>query len=239
MNTVNLYQEDPERVKKYARITGLLYLIVIFCAGFSQGVVRESVYVAGDAAMTAQNILNSISLFRWGLVTDLIAFTTDVAISVLLYILLRSVSRPLALAMAAFRLIAHPGIATVNLLNHYGAVKVLESSGMATEFSTSQLMAFSQFFMEMHHLGYLLAGVTFGVHCFLLGYLLIRSEKFPVFIGILMAGAALGYLIESFGFIIYPEYKAVFAWIVGISAALGEVTFCIWLIVKGIRSHEK
>ena len=55
---------DFESMKKYALITGLLYLVVIFCAGFSQGVVRESVYVAGDAAATAQNILNSASLFR-------------------------------------------------------------------------------------------------------------------------------------------------------------------------------
>jgi hypothetical protein len=92
--------------------------------------------------------------------------------------------------------------------------------------------------MEMHHLGYLLAGVTFGAHCFLLGYLLIRSEKFPVFLGVLLVGAALGYLIESFGFILYPEHKAIFAWIVGISAALGEVTFCIWLLLKGVRVSE-
>jgi len=221
--------------KKLGHITGVLYLVVIICAGFSQGVVRESVYVAGDAAVTAQNILSNTALFRWGLVTDLIAFTTDVAISILLYMLLKQVNKPIALMMASFRLIAHPGVATANLLNHFAALKVLESPGLADQFTAAQLAEFSQYFMEAHHLGYILAGVTFGVHCLLLGYLLIKSSEFPQLLGILMVAACAGYLTESFGFILYPEYKTVFAWIVGLSAAVGEVSLCLWLVVKGAR----
>jgi len=221
--------------KKLGHITGVLYLVVIICAGFSQGVVRESVYAAGDAATTAQNILSNTALFRWGLITDLIAFSTDVAISILLYMLLKSVNKPVALIMASFRLIAHPGVATANLLNHFAALKVLESPGLADQFTAAQLAEFSQYFMEAHHLGYILAGVTFGVHCLLLGYLLIKSSEFPQLLGILMVAACAGYLTESFGFILYPEYKTVFAWIVGLSAAVGEVSLCLWLMVKGAR----
>ena len=221
--------------KKLGHITGVLYLVVIICAGFSQGVVRESVYAAGDAATTAQNILSNTALFRWGLVTDLNAFSTDVAISILLYMLLKSVKKPVALMMASFRLIAHPGVATANLLNHFAALKVLESPGLTDQFTAAQLAEFSQYFMEAHHLGYILAGVTFGVHCLLLGYLLIKSSEFPQLLGILMVAACAGYLTESFGFILYPEYKTVFAWIVGLSVAVGEVSLCLWLMVKGAQ----
>lgn len=224
--------------KKIGRITGVLYLIVIFCAGFSQGVVRESVFIAGDAIATANNILANSALFRWGLVTDLIAFSTDIAISVLLYLLLKSVNKPLALIMACFRLIAHPGVATANLLNHAAALNVLESDGLASQFSQIQLSEFSLFFMEAHHLGYILAGVTFGIHCILLGYLITRSVSISGFLGLLMIAAGFGYLIESFGFILIPEYKVIFGWIVGISAALGEVTLAIWLLVKGAKGEK-
>jgi len=224
--------------KKIGRITGVLYLIVIFCAGFAQGVARETVFIAGDAIATANNILVNSALFKWGLVTDLIAFSTDIAISVLLYILLKSVNKPLALIMACFRLIAHPGVATANLLNHAAALNVLESDGLASQFSQIQLSELSLFFMEAHHLGYILAGVAFGIHCFMLGYLLMKSVHFPTILGILMIGASFGYLIESFGFILYPEHKVIFGWIVGLSAALGEVTFCIWLIVKGAKLEK-
>lgn len=222
--------------KKMGRLTGALYLVVIFCAGFSQGVVRESVYVAGEAAETAQNILANPGFFRLGMVTDLIAFSTDVAISMLLYMLLKSVSKPVALIMAAFRLIAHPAIASLNLLNHYAALKVLESEGISGQFTQTQLVEMSQFFMEMHHLGYIIAGVTFGLHCFLLGSLLIKSNSFPGWLGMLLILASLGYLTESFGFIMYPEHKVIFGWIVGLTAAVGEVTLAIWMVARGART---
>lgn len=227
-----------QNLKKTGRITGALYLVVIICAGFSQGVVRESVYVAGDAAMTAQNILNAETLFRWGLITDLIAFCTDVAISVLLYMMLKDVNKTVAFIMAAFRLIAHPAVATLNLLNHYAALKVLEGPGFAARFSNDQLVELSQFFMEAHHMGYILAGVLFAAHCLLLGYLLMRSAVFPKILGVLMIVASLGYFTESFGFILYPDYKIILGWIVGLSAVLGEVTFTIWLLVKGTRTSQ-
>ncbi|MFN1835395.1 DUF4386 domain-containing protein [Balneola sp. MJW-20] len=224
--------------KKLTRLTGWLYLVVIVCAGFSQGAVRESVLVTGDALTTAQNILASETLFRWGLITDLIAFSTDIAISVLLYLLLSSVNKPLALIMAAFRLIAHPAIASMNLLNHYAALKVLQDPELASQFSPERLYEASLFFMEAHHMGYLIAGVVFGIHCAILGYLLVRSGAFPKLLGALLMLASVGYLTESFGFMLYPEYKAIFAWIVGISAGIGEVGLCLWFIVSSYRRQE-
>ena len=86
---------------KTARIAGVLYLVVIVCAGFSQGVVRESVFVMDNAAATAQNILDNTVLFKWGLVTDLIAFMTDIILSVLFYLLLKPVNKPLAMISSA------------------------------------------------------------------------------------------------------------------------------------------
>jgi hypothetical protein len=62
-----------------------------------------------------------------------------------------------------------------------------------------------------------------------------KSLHFPSVLGILMIGASFGYLIESFGFILLPKYKVLFSWIVGLSAALGEVTLAIWLVANGTK----
>jgi hypothetical protein len=189
--------------------------------------------VAGDAAATAENILNTELLFRIGLVTDLIAFSADLAISVLLYFLFRSLNQPLAMIMAAFRLVAHPAIAVLNLSDHYAALRILQSASASESFDLQNLQEASLFFMESHHFGYLLAGVLFGFHCLLLGYLLYRSRNFPSILGILLILAAAGYLSESYGFILFPEWKGVLGWIVGITAGIGEVSLCLYLIVKG------
>jgi len=226
---------EPVHYKRLARITGILYLIIIVCAGFSQGAVRELLVVNGDAVATAQNILGNSFLFKVGLTTDLIAFLCDAGVSILLYYLLKPVSRGLAMTAAAFRLIAHPAIGSLNLLNHFAALNVLESHGFSASFDPLQLQELSLFFMELHNMGYLIAGAFFGIHCLLLGYLLYQSNLFPKFLGVLLTFAVFGYLIESLGFIFFPELEDIFAVIVGLSAGLGEVTLAFWLLIKGIK----
>jgi len=224
--------------KKLARITGVLYLIIIICAGFSQGFVRSGLIVPGDAAETAKNIIASEGLFRIGFVSDIIAFLSDAAVSILLYILLKPVSKTLSLLAASFRLIAHPAIASINMLNHFAALLLTGGAGYLTVFDTSQLHALLLFFLEAHHYGYLISGAFFGVHLVLLGYLLFKSDLFPKLLGILIVLAAVGYLAESFGTFLFPGHEAFFAWIVILPAAVGELALTLWLLIKGVRTTD-
>jgi hypothetical protein len=224
----------PQR--KTARLTGALYLLVIICAGFSQGYVRGTLFVPGDAAATLSNITASEGLFRLGLVTDLVAFLLDAAIAVLLYYLLRSAGETLAMISSAFRLLAHPAIGSLNLLNHYMALETAQVGGPLSALGPEQQEAWTTLFMTAHNYGYLLAGAFFGVHCLLLGILLRRSVHFPGILGWLMAIAALGYLLESFGNFIAPGHEETLAIIVGSSAAVGEIALTLYLLIKGIRA---
>ena len=225
-------------LKRYARVAGLLYLIIILCAGFSEGVVRSGLIVPGDATMTAENIVASEGLFRLGFVADLIAFMCDAAVAVLLYVLLKPVSKTISLLAAAFRLIAHPAIGTINLLNHFAALQFLGGENYLKVFEPQQLHALALFFLERHGYGYLVAGAFFGVHCFLLGYLLFKSDLFPRPLGILMVVAAFGYLIESFGNFLFPSHEDALAWVVGVPAVFGEVSLTLWLLIKGVNVKE-
>ncbi len=221
----------------YARVTGVLYLLIIIFAGFSQGYVRAELVVPGDAVATAQNIMAAPGLFRFGFAGDLIAFILDAIVSVLFYVLLRPVSKTLALITAALRLLAHPAIAGINLLNHYMALQLLGGADYLSVFSAEQLQALALVLMEAHTVGYLIAGAFFGLHCLLLGYLLYKSEYFPAFLGVLMAIAALGYLAESFGNFLLPGNEQLLAWVVGMTAAIGEVTLTIWLLGWGVKKQ--
>jgi hypothetical protein len=218
------------------RFTGLLYLLVIICAGFSQGYVRASLFVPEDAAATATNIMHNQGLFQFGLTTDLIAFLLDVVISVLLYQIFKPYNKNLAMVASAFRLIAHPAIGSLNLLNHYMALKVLKTNSLFAAFSQEQIQEVSTLFMEAHHYGYLLAGAFFGVHCFLLGVLIYRSPVFPKLFGGLLLGAGLGYFIETFGNFNLPGYEAWTALIVGVAAAIGEVSLTLYMLIRGKKS---
>ena len=225
--------------KRTARITGVLYLIIIICAGFSEGYVRSSLIVSGNAAATADNIVNSEWLFRVGFVSDLIAFLSDAAVAILLYVLLRPVSKTLSLLAASFRLLAHPAIASINLLNHFIALSLLSGAGYLNVFEAGQLQAMVLLFLNMHNIGYLIAGAFFGIHCFILGYLLYKSDMFPGILGILMVIASISYLMESFGNFLLPEYEDLLAWIVGVSAGIGELSLTFWLLIKGVKNQKQ
>jgi hypothetical protein len=215
------------------RLIGILYVFIIVLAGFSQGYVREGIFVEGDIISSSENILENESLFRIGLITDLLAFLLDAIISVLLYLLLKPYGKTLALISSSLRLLAHPAIGTLNLLNHFLALHVLKSDAISIAFEQAQTQSLSHLFMEAHSYGYLIAGAFFGVQCILLGIQLFQSGIVPKLLGILLLFAGLGYLIETFGDFAIPGHEEQFAWVVGISAALGEVTLAFYFLIKG------
>lgn len=87
-----------------ARVAGVLYLLIISLGLFSEMWVRGRLVVPGDATTTAGNIMASEWLFRVGFASDAIVFLSDVVLAVLFYILLKSVSKTVALIAASFRL---------------------------------------------------------------------------------------------------------------------------------------
>jgi hypothetical protein len=46
---------------------------------------------------------------------------------------------------------------------------------------------------------------------------------------------ALGYLIDAYGNILYPEYAETFGLVAGVGALIGELPFFLWLAIKGVN----
>jgi hypothetical protein len=217
----------------YARVTGVLYLIIIVFGLFSEVFVRSGLIVRGDAAATATNILASEWLFRVGFVSDLLIFLCDVAVAMLLYVLLRSVSKTGSLISAGFRLTG-TAIYGVNLLNYFAALIVLSGADYLSSLDSSQLNSIALMFLNIHRHGYDLGLVFFGLHCLFLGYLIFNSEYFPKILGIFMYAAGVGYVVGSFTLFLWPEYSGAIAPIY-IAPLVGELSLCLWLLIKGVR----
>ena len=205
------------------KTTGIFYLLIILCAGFSQGGIRETLIDFSNPILSIENIKNSMMLFRMSTILDLLAFSMDVVVSLLLYRIFKSVSPEISKISTAFRLIAHPGIGTLNLLNQVIA-GLLISKG-------SDNISLISTLLEAHRVGYMIAGVAFGIHLILLGYLIWKSADFKKVFGLLMLLAGITYLMETFGFILHPEWHETLSIIVGVGAALGEVSFTIYLLI--------
>jgi len=224
------------RTVTYARITGLLYVVIIGFGLFSEVFVRASLIVRGDAAATAEKILGSEALFRAGFASDLLIFLCDVAVAIMLYVLLRSVSRTGSLLAAGFRLTG-TAIYGANLLNYFAALIVLGRAGGADALDTKQLNSAALIFLDIHRHGYDLGLVFFGLHCIMLGYLLFRSVRFPDVLGVLMALAGAAYVIGSMTLFLAPRFSGAVAPIYAVPLA-GELSLGLYLLIKGVKTGE-
>src|SRR5438309_5957009 len=79
-----------ERVREtspqvYARIGGVLYLIIIAIGFCSQFFVRDKLVVSGEVTATANNIMACESLWRISIASELISLVCAVALTLILY----------------------------------------------------------------------------------------------------------------------------------------------------------
>src|SRR5882672_9561393 len=93
-------------VQRYARIAGVLFLFSLVAGGFGEAYVPSRLIVSGDAAATVANLKNFDFLYRLGFAAFLVESLCDITLALILYALLKPVSRELSLLAAFFGVMA-------------------------------------------------------------------------------------------------------------------------------------
>jgi hypothetical protein len=227
-------KEEMISLKRIARIAGILILAMSPIAIFSMLYVPSKIVVPGDALATAGNIMGFENLFRLGMVGDSIVFLIEIVLVAVLYILLRPVSRVLAL-VAVFARLAMTIVQGINLFNQFAVLQFLSGADYLAVFESGQLQALALLFLSVQELMTHVWGIFFALHLVFLGYLVYKSGYIPRILGIVLIVASACYFIQSWGNIIMPQGAQVFALIGFLSIV--ELAFPIWLVIKGIRSR--
>jgi hypothetical protein len=216
----------------YARIGGLLYLLII-AAGLFAEFVRERFIVPGNAAATASNITDHAFMFRLGLAADLSTFVCAVALTILLYVLLKPANRYAAVCMLGFNVV-QDAIGGLNVLNTYRPLQLLGGAAYLKVFSREQLEAMALLSLNAHAVGFNVAMVFFSCSCFALGYLICTSGLFPRVLGVLIAIAGVSYLTLSTAQLLSPRLASMLFPSILVPALIGELSFAVWLTLKGV-----
>ena len=220
--------------KRLARIAGSLYVVVAVLGVFAELIVRAGIVESGNAAATANNIRASATLFRYGFAADLVQATFFLLTAMALYLLLRHVNEMVARAMVVFVAVS-VAIICLSLLNQYTALSLATGEDYAQSFGASGSDALAGLFADMHAAGYLIAQTFFGLWLLPLGYLVNRSGYFPKVLGVLLTIACFGYLVDTFATFLAPGVAERIEAVVVAPAAVGELAFVAWLLVKGVR----
>jgi uncharacterized protein DUF4386 len=221
----------------YARIGGILYLVIIVAGLTGEMFVRNSVIVSGDAAATAANLVASRSIWRVGIAGDLVMHLCDVGLMLVFYVLLRPVSRNLALLAVLFNLI-QTAVLVANKMNLLVPLFLLGDAKYLQAFTPQQLQALSYVALRTHDYGFGVGLIFFGMVCLVVGYLIFQSGYLPKAIGVMMQIAGVCYIANSFALILYPPLASALFPFILLPPFLAELSLALWLLVKGVDTAK-
>jgi len=199
------------RSRTLSVIAGSSYLVIFFAAIFANFFVLES--ILNDPLVTIQE--NSL-IVRFGILAFLITVVFDVIVAWAFYELYKA--HNLSVLSTLFRMM-HAAIMGV-------AVFALPVTLQLT--SGQEILQQVDIFNTI----WLIGLFFFGIHLILLGRIIGKPKiiaAFLVIAGIMyMADTGAHFLLKN-----YEEYSSVFLAFVAIPSIIGEMSFAIWLLIKG------
>ena len=217
-------------MQTYAKVAGILFLISMVAGFFGEFYAPSRLIVSHDAAATARNIVAFNSLFRVGFASYLVEAVCDIALSLVMYLLLRPVRKDLALLAAFFGLVSTAVFAVAELF-YFGSSLILGGADYLKTFSPDQLNTLGLLSLKMYGLSGGIFMVFYGIATLLRGYLIYRSGYLPKGLGVLLALAGLGFIVSNFVLVLSPAYASD---ILLLPMFLAGVSATVWLLVKGV-----
>src|SRR6266571_33232 len=194
-------------VQKYARIAGVLFLLSLMAGGFGEAYVPSKLIVSADAAATAANIKNFEFLYRLGFASFLVESLCDITLVLILYALLKPVSKELSLLAAFFGLVGTALFAFAELF-YFAPPLIMGDGGYLKTFSPDQLNALVLLSLKFYGYGGMILTAYYGMAWIVRGYLIFLSGYLPKFLGILMAIGGIGFVVRNFLLIFAPAYAS-------------------------------
>jgi hypothetical protein len=223
--------------KRLARLAGILYLVNGIAGGFAFAFVLGKVFIAGDAAKTAAKVMANPGLVRVGAVVDLFQATEWVFLAMALYLLLRNVHQGVARAMVVLVAVG-AAITCLNDVFQFAAVRVATNTSYATALGAAGSNALVLLLLDIHHYGFLIAQIFFGLWLMPLGYLAYRSAMFPKALGVALVVGGVCYLVGMLAVFLVPDSGEKINVFVTIPSAIAEISMVLYLLVIGVKSPK-
>ncbi len=226
--------------KRLARIAGVLYLLNGIFSGFAFGYVLTKVYVPGNGATTAANVVANSGLVRIGVVADLFQGTEWIFLAMTLYTLLKHVHQSAARAMVVLVAVG-AAIVCLNDVFQFESVRIATETSYATAFGIAGSSGLVLLLLEIHHYGFLIGQIFFGLWLVPLGYLAYKSAMFPRALGgaLIVAGAC--YLVGLLAVFLVPDFALgeKINVLVTIPSAIAEISMLLYLLVVGVKTPKQ
>ena len=220
--------------KNPGRVAGLLYLLLVVLAPLRLIIIPNKLFVSGNATATASNIAAHETLFRLGILSDLLCGVILIFTVLALYRLLAGVDKNLAVLMVIVGGVMPAIIDFLNTMNDAAALVLVRGADFLAVFDKPQREALAMLFLRLHHQVIVGAEILWGLWLIPLALLVYKSRFLPRFLGVWLIINGVAYVIISFTGLLLPQYEStVFNF--SFPAMLGELALVLWLVIKGAQ----
>ncbi len=173
---------------------------------------------------------DSTGIFRSSFAAYLIEAACDVTLNVLLYALLRPVSRTLALLAACFGLMGTAIFAAGEMLYFAAALPAVDAD-VARIISPEAKATLTYLCLTIYGYGFGIFAIFYCIAAAVRGYLILRSGYLPRFLGALVSLGGASFIAENFLIVLMPQYHLPYI-IAPMILAMASLT--LWLLIKGV-----
>jgi hypothetical protein len=213
-----------------ARITGVWYLMLAITGMVGFLALHSRIYVAVDPSKTLANLTEHETLARMRLLFEFLIVISQALAAVWFYKLFKDIRHVAAWALAAWGMMNAAAI-MISAMAMGGAVEVANSTQVVSE-KLMMIQLFNQLIKHAWGVG----SLFFGLWLIPMGYIVVSSQRMPVWLGrVLILGGA-GYLLSAF--IRYMGVNEVWVDMLTIPATVGEFWMIAYLLIFGIRPEK-
>ncbi len=228
-------KENGYRMKKNARIAGLLFLVMVVSGLFAEIFFRQRLIVPNDINLTATNILSNDFSYRIGITSDILMAISYLLTALALFRLLSSVNWNMAATMVVFASIGCV-LLMFNVINEIAPLYILSGNDYLNTFTSGQRHSLAMLFYNLYGHGYIIGQIFFSLWVLPLGVLIYKSGFVPKVFGVLFIIETISGLTATLEHFVVPNGTV--ETILLLPGVIAELSFMAWLLIRGVKETK-
>ena len=227
-----------ESQRTAAKVAGFAYLFTFAIVLYAEFGIHERLFVGGNAAETARNIMAHERLFRFSIACDLTYCVGLVVLITALYVILKPVNQTLALLAAVWRLV-YDLMWLLATLNLFYILRLLHGADSLRVFEVDRLQALATLYLDWRFEQYYVGLLFWGLASTVCSYLWFKSNYIPKTLAAWGMISSAWCAACTFAFIIFPNLTHVInLWWFDSPMGIFDIATSFWLLFKGLRPSE-
>lgn len=219
---------DHKKLVNTARVTGIWYLLMAISGVFGFMVFHPLIFISGDIEQTLSNLIEFESKARIRLLFEFVIVISQALTAIWFYKLFKNIKEWAAYALSVWGIV-NSVLIMISAISMASAIEIANSSIHTIENKILTVDILQNLITNAWGVG----GLFFGLWLLPMGYVVMKSERMPIWLGRIIFIGGFGYILNtvlnySVSDFQYNDYLT-------IPATIGEFWMIGYLLIFGIR----